>query len=561
MATKPFFLDERRLLDGPWQAFERDIARLLILLGFDDVRLVGGPGDQGGDVLGVREGELWVWQCKHTTTTPPPKDALREVVDAGRYYGAQRLVVAASRPAGDAFMAEKARYEKQGLRIEIVDPSTLLSLVAQAPEYPKSRRPLRDYQDEAVALFRNALIDTGRGQVVLATGLGKTIVMAEVVAELFRDNLIKENRVLVVAHTRELVEQLHRAFWYQLPKWVATHHLTGSETPTFWDGIVFATIQTVAGRLDTLPKFGLVLVDEAHHVGAQVFRDSIQGLDPKMLGGVTATPWRGDGYDIDQVLGPALVRIGIADGLQRGFLTEVDYRLYADNLDWEFVQEASKHHYSLSQLNKKLIIPTRDERAAQLVLELFRSDKRRGGIVYSPTIVHANSFAGMLRHFGLRAESISSESSPRERDLLLTKFRAGQLDFVVNVDLFNEGVDVPDADMIVFLRATHSRRIFVQQLGRGLRISPTKDRVIVLDFVSDLRRIAEVIDLDKAARGGDVERLGLGERLIQFNDRTAGNFLREWLLDQASLFLREDDPKLEVPEFDFPEPPPPGGVQ
>src|SRR5262249_23045328 len=153
------------------------------------------------------------------------------------------------------------------------------------------------------------------------------------------------------------------------------------------------------------------------------------------------------------------------------------------------------------------------------------------------TIIHARSFAAMLRHYGFRAEAISSETPPRERDVLMSRLRAGELDIVATVDLFNEGVDLPDVDFIVFMRVTHSRRIFVQQLGRGLRISPTKDRVVVLDFVSDLRRVAEVLDLDRAARAGSVERLGLGGRLVQFNDVSAGGFLREWLLDQASLVL------------------------
>jgi superfamily II DNA/RNA helicase len=143
----------------------------------------------------------------------------------------------------------------------------------------------------------------------------------------------------------------------------------------------------------------------------------------------------------------------------------------------------------------------------------------------------------------------------------MARFRAGQLDFVATVDLFNEGVDVPDVDVIVFMRATHSRRIFVQQLGRGLRVSKTKDKVVVLDFVTDLRRMAEVVELDKAVRGGSVEKLGLGNRLIEFGDKTAGTYLREWMLDQASLLEREDDPLLEIPRFNYPEPPAPGGVQ
>ena len=143
----------------------------------------------------------------------------------------------------------------------------------------------------------------------------------------------------------------------------------------------------------------------------------------------------------------------------------------------------------------------------------------------------------------------------------MSRFRAGEMQFVTVVDLFNEGVDVPDVDMIVFMRVTHSRRIFVQQLGRGLRISPGKDRVIALDFITDLRRVAEVIELDKAAKGGDVERLGLGHSLICFSDHSAGSFLREWMLDQASLFLREGDPQLDVPRYDYPESPSCGGVE
>jgi superfamily II DNA or RNA helicase len=143
----------------------------------------------------------------------------------------------------------------------------------------------------------------------------------------------------------------------------------------------------------------------------------------------------------------------------------------------------------------------------------------------------------------------------------MSRFRAGQLDFVATVDLFNEGVDVPDVDMIVFMRATHSRRIFVQQLGRGLRVAPNKDKVVVLDFVTDLRRVAEVVDLDRAVRADSVERLGLGGRLVEFTNHSAGSFLQEWMLDQASLVLREGDPTLDLPRFNFPVPHPPGGVQ
>jgi superfamily II DNA or RNA helicase len=557
----PGFLSEQRLLLGPWQAFERDVARLLLANGFEDVRIVGGTRDHGGDILATRQGELWVWQCKHTTTGPPPSSAVSEVVEAARYYKANRMVVATSRPPGDSFNEEKSRYERMGLEIQVAGPSLLLRLIGTTPEYSPLRKTLREYQEETAARFRQALIDTGRAQIVLATGLGKTIVMADIVADLFRDGLIDDNRVLILAHTRPLIDQLQKAFWFQLPKWVSTHRLSDGEFPTYWDGITFATIQSVISRLETLPNFGLVLIDEAHHVGAEMFRATLDHLKPKMIGGVTATPWRGDGFDIDQIIGPPLVRIGIAEGLRGHFLSEVDYRLMADNVDWQFIQEASKNRYSLAQLNRRLIIPTRDEEAVRVIKEVFEKEKRRGGIVFSPSVSHAEHFAAMLRLYGLRAEAISAEVPPRDRDIVMSQFRAGKLDLVTTVDLFNEGVDVPDVDLIVFMRVTHSRRIFVQQLGRGLRFTPDKDRVIALDFVTDLRRVAEIVELDKAIKSGSIEHLGLGDRLIQFSDRSAGNFLREWMLDQASLFLREEEATIELPQFEYPEPPPPGAVQ
>ena len=555
------FLGKTRFLRGPWQAFERDVARLFLQNGFADVRLIGGTGDKGGDVLAVKDGKLWVTQCKHTTSTSPPQSAVDEVIEAGQYYGADRLLVASSRPASEAMKLRVQRERNLGLAIELAEPARLLTWMGNSSEYPPSSRELRPYQQDASERLRNALLDTGRGQLVLATGLGKTVILAETVASLLRDGRIPGNRILVLAHTRPLVDQLLQEFWFQLPKSVATHRFADQETPTYWEGITFGTIQSISRNLDALPDFGLVVVDEAHHVGAATFRDAIESLRPRMLAGVTATPWRGDGYDIDMLLGPPLVRIGISEGLQAGYLCDVDYRLLADNLDWAFVQQASTHSYSLSQLNRKLILPTRDEEAAKLAAEAFKEEKRHTAIAYCPSGVHAKTFAATLRQFGFRAEAILNETPSRERARLMSRVRTGEMQFVTVVDLFNEGVDVPEVDMIVFMRVTHSRRIFVQQLGRGLRISPDKDRVIVLDFVSDLRRIAAVVELDRAARGGDVERLGLGNSLISFLDHSAGSFFREWMLDQASLLLREGDPQLEVPRYDYPDSPLPGGVE
>lgn len=553
------FLDTRRLLSGPWQAFERDVARLLTCNGFDDVRVVGGSGDRGGDVLGRKKDELWVVQCKFTSNGYASASAADEVAEASNFYMASRLFVATSRPAGPALKANVARWKRLGYDIGLLEPKALLEMARRSPDFPRSRRDLRDYQENAVELFTAALRETGRGQVVLATGMGKTVVLSEAVARLHADERIPGGKVLVLASTRELVDQLQRAFWDQIPKSLATHRLIGGEYPAHWDGITFATVQSALAQLDDLPEFGLVLIDEAHHVGSDTFRQVTDRMRDAMIGGVTATPWRGDGYDIDSLLGPAVIRVGIAEGLRRGFLCEADYRLYADNIDWEVVRDHSRNAYSIKQLNRRLLLPTRDEEAARKIKSVFDEERRRSGIVFCSTVVHAKSFAAMLGLFGLRCEAITGEMSARDRDGVMARFRSGALDLVTTRDLFNEGVDVPDVDMIAFMRVTHSRRIFVQQLGRGLRTSPRKDKVVVLDFVSDLRRISEVIELETGARG-DIERLSL-PGVVEFRDASAGGFLLEWVKDQADLFNREGDALLELPRFDYPRPHGGGTVQ
>jgi superfamily II DNA or RNA helicase len=555
------FLTSARLINGPWQAFERDMARLMIAAGFSDVRVIGGTGDHGGDVLGVQEGALWVMQVKHTKSGPPPKAALDEVVVAGEYYQAARLAVAVSQPPSDAFLTHHRRFGDIGLTIDVFDPATLIQTASAVPEYSLHARKLRPYQLEACERMRDALLDVGRAQIVLATGLGKTLVMAELTASLLRDGLVQGEKVLVLAHTRELVDQLQTSFWTQLPKWVPTHRLIEGERPSFWEGITFSTIQSAFSRLDELPQFGLVLVDEAHHIGARSFVDLIEKLNPPMLCGVTATPWRGDGYDIDLALGAPVFKMGISEGLASGFLAEVDYRLLADNIDWEVVREKSQFRYSINELNRRLILPTRDEQAVRIIGDVWEQERRSAGLIFCASIQHAQAFAAMLRKFGMSAEAISSDTDPRERYALMARFRSGEIRFLATVDIFNEGVDVPDVDIIAFMRSTHSRRIFVQQLGRGLRVSLSKDKVVVLDFVTDLRRIADVLDLDRSLRGTSVEHLSLGNRLVSFTNRSAGTFLREWLLDQADLSLREGDATLELPHFDFPVAALPGSVQ
>jgi superfamily II DNA or RNA helicase len=545
------FLNEKRIINSTWQSFERDVARLMMLNGFDDVRIVGGTGDNGADILAVNSSGLWVIQCKYTTASVANKSALDEILNAGEKYSADRLCVALSRPPSDNFIRYRNNIRLGGPNIQIWQPKELIQLANNALDFSSYSKKLRDYQINAMSVFRDCLVDTGKAQMVLATGLGKTTIMASVVQDLFLTGALRNNRVLVLAHMRDLVSQLHLNFWSQLSSKIPTQQMSEGELPVTWEGVTFATFQSARQKLDHLPEFDLILVDEAHHVGAESFMWVLDELKPKMLGGATATPWRSDGFNIDELLGKPVVKVGIAEGLAKGFLAEVDYRILADNIDWGYVQRMSLNNYSIKELNKKLLIPTRDEEAANVISQTFKDENRTQGIIFSPSIEHARHFSSILRMFGLSCELITSDMNKQERSLVLARFRKGEFQLALTIDIFNEGVDVPDVDVIIFMRATHSRRIFIQQLGRGLRITPNKKSVIVLDFVSDLRRMLEVVELDSEVKGIEVEKVGLGKRLIEFSDKASGSFLQEWLLDQADL-LNNDSATLTLPKFDFP---------
>jgi len=477
-----------------------------------------------------------------------------EAVNAAEAYKADRIGVVISTYPTESFNREILKYESRGLGIDVFGPKKISDLCADANEYNHKRKNLRPYQQVVFEDSYFSLIDSGKAQIIMATGLGKTVVMSELVTTLFEESKLKYSRILVLAHTRELIKQLIKGFWEQLPKWVHTHILMGGEYPSYFNGITFGTIQSISKHIDKLPEFDAIFIDEAHHVGATTFLNIIKKVHPQYIAGFTATPWRGDGFEIGDVLGPPTGQVGISEGLANGYLSDIDYRLIADDLDWDFIQNRSKNKYSIKQLNKKLLIPARDDKASKIIAQEFINTNRKAAIVFSPSIAHANDFSGWLRHTGFTTEVITSTQTDREQDIIMSKFKAGEFQIAVTVDMFNEGVDVPDVDMVVFLRATHSRRIFVQQLGRGLRISPTKDKVVVLDFVSDLRRIAEVLELDASVKSLQVEKLGLGKRLVEFKDQRAETFLKEWLLDQADLLKREGDPKLEVPVYNYPEP-------
>ena len=242
--------------------------------------------------------------------------------------------------------------------------------------------------------------------------------------------------------------------------------------------------------------------------------------------------------------------MGIKEGLEGGWLSDVKYRIMVDNLNWEAIKDQSVYGYSVTELNKRLFIPLRDEEVAKRIVDAFTSESRRKGLVFCPSKIHARQFASILRRFGVKAKSLTSEDDRITKFKRMSMFAAGQLQFLCVVDIFNEGIDVPDVDFMAFMRVTHSRRIFVQQLGRGLRVSSTKHDVTVLDFAADVRRIHAALDLSSGpveADDSDIENLNPTHSLVSFSDRSLGRFFYEWIADVGNLQDLDDDDMVTLP--------------
>jgi len=550
------FLDPELLLAGGPRAFARNVERLLWHLAFDDIRNIDGSGDEGGDILAARDGFRWVFQCKWTSGSTISEQAVVQVDAAKTFYGADRAVVVTNARPGRTAVARRNRLKSIGVTVTFWDGPALKKFAeAVIPDYVPSRFAPYPYQRQAIDAASAALEADGRALVILATGLGKTVVGGEVVECQLRERSAED--VLVVAHVKELVRQLERAMWRHIPKGVPTQILTGDDRPPSLRGVTCATIASALAAVESGWRPAFVVVDEAHHVGEEgQFQRLLDALDGVPALALTATPWRGDEYDISARFGQPVFRMGIAEGMAAGYLAQVNYRLFTDGLNWEAVSEASEKGLTIKDLNHRLFLPQRDEAVVDHLREAWNRTVAPRAIVFCRTIDHAEEVAQLLRASGWRrARCLNTRQSKRDRDVLMSEFRDGRIPIVTAVDIFNEGVDVPDVNILCFMRVTHSRRIFVQQLGRGLRLSPGKERVEVLDFVSDIRRAAATIELQRALdrlADGEIERLRLPHPVVSFSEPRIGTLLQEWIKDAAALEDADEEVKLQFPEVPYP---------
>ena len=537
-----------------WKGLERAIARMMEHLGWKDINVIGGAGDKGGDVLATRmEGaqiKSWVVQSKAVTGDRYiGPQALNEAINALSFYETNVAAVATN---GEFTRTARQRQEQlatNGYTLKLWNGSFLKGLIDQMPENHVGYRKLRPYQDNIVKKVI-ASYDAGnkRAFYIVATGLGKTVIAATIARNLWERGC---RRILVLCHATDLALQLEQGFWPQITKDVPTSVFFDGLPPRNTEGISFGLYQSLYGYLPGIDpdQFDVVIVDEAHHALAHGFRICLEHLKPRFLVGMTATPWRGDGQSLTTIFGEPIEKVSLVDGMAMGYLSRVDYRILCDNVDWDNMQSISEQNLSIRDLNKRLFLPQRDEAVISELKKAMREVDNPRIAIFSPSIEHSNRFANMLSATGIPCAALSKVDKAERRRRLLA-FASGTYQAVCAVDVMNEGIDIPDVNILVFLRATHSRRIFVQQLGRGLRLSEGKEKVIVLDFVSDIRRMAEMIEMNNEgkAKGAEHEVVYLQEGFVSFSDARAESFVNMWLEDVADLSGSDDEVKLKFPE-------------
>jgi superfamily II DNA or RNA helicase len=331
------FLSRDALLAAGPRGLPSALKRALLHLGFDDVRVVDGAGDEGADVLAVRDREQWVFQCKWSNRRAIDRGGVDDLERARTRYRADKAVLVTNTGLTRAAEQRRRALESVGIKISVWDGPTLAAIWERMPGTVPGDFKLRDYQRKAVGAILDDLRRDGRALLILATGLGKTVIGAEVLSDYLRDR--PGASVLVVAHMKPLVEQLEQAIWKHLDKGIPTSLMTGETKRGEPRGVVVGTVDTVLGLVRAGWRPDLVMVDETHHVGENgMFAELLDLCENAAQFGVTATPWRGDKFDITARFGRASYTMGIAEGMSRGFLSTVDYRMFVDNIDWDVVQ-------------------------------------------------------------------------------------------------------------------------------------------------------------------------------------------------------------------------------
>lgn len=425
------------------------------------------------------------------------------------------------------------------------DPEELLPF--DLNPYPFQEEMLDDLRREREVYRRS------RNLVVAATGTGKTIIAAFDYRRLAGEGRWAGGggrlpRLLFVAHRKEILTQSRRVFRQVLKDANFGELLVDGESPTIGQH-VFASIQslTSGNRLEEFaPDFyDIVIVDEFHHATAQSYDRLLQHVDPRILLGLTATPERMDGQDVTAWFdGRIATELRLWEALERNLLVPFHYfAVGSEELDFTRARWSSGR-YNADDLEN---IYTGNDVIMRWVLREIHhkvtDPTKMKALVFTSGVNHAEFVAAAFIEAGIKAVALSASTPATIRSQAVRDLRHGLLQAIITVDLFNEGVDIPEVDTVVMLRPTESGTVFLQQLGRGLRKTPEKSFLTVLDFIGN-QRTEFRYDIRLRALTG-VGRRGVAKAITDgFPYLPAGAFIQ---LDEVASRLILDNIKSALP--------------
>ncbi|MDE0355588.1 MAG: DUF3427 domain-containing protein [Deltaproteobacteria bacterium] len=358
---------------------------------------------------------------------------------------------------------------------------TALSLLVDVWPKPHQAVALEALESERLRGHR-------RNLVVAATGTGKTWIAAFDFKRL-RDQGMGQS-LLFVAHRDEILRQSQQVFQLVLGEPGFGERLIRGERPQS-GRYVFASVQSLVNRVDDIEPdgFDVVIVDEFHHAAAASYERLLSRLKPKVLLGLTATPERADGQSVlDWFDGRIASESRLWDALDQGLLCPFHYFGVNDATDLSTVR-FERGRYVPNDLDNVLTGDhARALRIRDAVTEYVTDPRQMRALGFCAGVDHAHFMAREFTRFGYPAVALDGSTPTENRRAALTRLRRGEIRAVFAVDLFNEGVDLPEVDTVLMLRPTESATVFLQQLGRGLRWTAGKRVLTVLDLVGQVRR-------------------------------------------------------------------------
>lgn len=332
--------------------------------------------------------------------------------------------------------------------------------------------------------------------VVAATGTGKTVISAFDYRRF--TNKEKSHKLLFVAHRKEILEQSIKTYRSVLNDsnfgelWVANYKPTNGLENLFLSVDMFASRWEKTFSKLPADYYDYIVIDEAHHSTANSYREFFKHFAPKVLLGLTATPERMDGTSLLPDFGGKITaEIRLPEALEQGLLSPFQYYCISDDTDLtdEAIWRGGK--YIDSELSVRLCTKQRTALIVKTLNYYLADEQKVKALCFCTDKDHAKFTAESLSTAGLKADYLVSgdtEQAKNKRKEVVNKLRRGEINYLCVVDIFNEGVDIPEVDTVLFLRPTESLTIFLQQLGRGLRLCPEKEVLTVFDFVAHVNK-------------------------------------------------------------------------